>query len=192
MLKSALSVAAGILLFAFFILYIRAIRGETKVKKPMKASWIIWAILDTITLAGMHAKCTMNEQIIGSFFGAWIVFAFTLKYGMPGWTRLDKYCLGSAILAIVLWQIFNNPVFGIITSLIGTFIGSIPTFASAWENSSREDRLAWTIFWISCICAVISIPHRTLADAAQPITFLVIGTIMMFLLYIPSYEPATA
>jgi hypothetical protein len=34
------------------------------------------------------------------------------------------------------------------------------------------------------VCAVIAIPHWTLADATQPITFFVIDTIMMYILFI--------
>jgi hypothetical protein len=51
--KETLSVLAGLLFVAAFVPYIRAIlRKETK---PSKASWIIWASMDTILLIGMFA-----------------------------------------------------------------------------------------------------------------------------------------
>mgnify|MGYP000132529445 FL=1 len=181
-MKETLSILAGLLFVAAFVPYIRAIlRKETK---PAKASWIIWANLDTITLAGMFFKGTVNGQILGAVLGAWVVAALALKYGTPGWTKLDKFCLGGAVLGIVLWQVFSDPVFGIVTSLSVVFLGSIPTFTSAWKDPSRENKLAWTIFWVSCVCAVIAIPHWTLADAAQPITFFAIETIMMYILFV--------
>jgi len=181
-MKETLSILAGLLFVAAFVPYIRAIlRKETK---PAKASWLIWASLDTITLAGMFFKDTVNGQILGAVLGAWVVAVLALKYGTPGWTKLDKACLVGAVLGIVLWQVFNDPVFGIVTSLSVVFLGSIPTFTSAWKDPSRENKLAWTIFWVSCVCAVIAIPHRTLADAAQPITFFAIETIMMYILFV--------
>lgn len=186
--KSVLSIIAGFLFVLGFIPYIRAIlrkeTKETKPAKPAKASWLIWASLDTITLTGMFFEKTVNGQILGAVLGAWVVVALALKYGTPGWTKLDKFCLAGAVLGIVLWRMFNNPALGIMTSLSVVFIGSIPTFASAWKDPSREDKLAWTIFWISCVCAVIAIPQWTLADASQPITFFAIETIMMYILYI--------
>ncbi len=189
-MEDALSVIAGLLFIVGFVPYIYAIMR--KGTKPAKASWIIWASLDSITITGMYFEDAVNGQITGAVVGAWVVVILALKHGTPGWTRLDKFCLIGAVLGIVLWQVFSNPVLGIMISLSVVFSGSIPTFVSAWKDPSREDKLAWTIFWISCVCAVIAIPQWTLADAAQPITFFVIETIMMFILYIRPRSLITA
>lgn len=181
-MKTVLSFIAGILFLVAFIPYIVAIvRNQTK---PAKASWIIWAILDTITLAGMYVEHTINGQIIGAVTGAWMVAILSLRYGTSGWTYLDKFCLVGAIGGIGLWQIFNNPVLGIMASASVVFIGAIPTFVSAWKDPSRENKIAWSIFFASCVCATLAIPSWTLANAAQPVVFLVIETVMMYILYI--------
>jgi len=180
-IRSVLSIVAGLLFIAAFVPYICAIvRGDTK---PAKASWVIWASLDSITIAGMYSKDAVNGQILGAMLGAWTVAVLTLRYGTPGWTLLDKFCLGGAVLGIALWQAFSNPVLGIVTSLSVVFLGSIPTFMSAWKDPSKEDRTAWTIFWLSCVVAVVAIPSWTLQDASQPITFFAIESIMMYILY---------
>jgi hypothetical protein len=183
-IQNTFSVIAGGLFIAGFFPYIRSIlAGSTK---PAKASWIIWASLDTITLAGMWAKQSLNGQIVGAVAGAWIIVALALKYGVPGWTKLDKFCLGGAILGIVLWAIFNSPIMGLVTSVSVVFIGSIPTFVSAWHDPGRENKVAWTIFWVSCVFAVLAIPKATFQDAMQPITFFLIESIMMYILYVKS------
>lgn len=180
--KEVLSIVAGVLFIAGFVPYIRAVlAGSTK---PAKASWIIWASLDSITLVGMCVQHSLNGQIIGAVAGAWIVVALALKYGTKGWTWLDKFCLAGAVLGIVLWQTFSSPTLGIITSNSVVFLGSIPTFVSAFKNHRNEDKLGWTIFWLSCICAVVAIPRFTFDDAFQPIVFCSIETIMMYLLYV--------
>jgi hypothetical protein len=180
--KDTLSVLAGVLVIIAFVPYIRAIlKGKTQ---PEKATWIIWASLDTITFAGMFAKHAANGQIVASVLGAWTIAFLALKYGTLGWTRLDKSCFIGAILGIILWKATGNPLFGLITSLAVMFLGSIPTFVSAWNDPSKEDRTTWTIFWISCVAAMLAIPAITLADAAQPTTFFLIETVMVFILYL--------
>lgn len=178
----ALSVLSGVVFVVAFIPYIRAIlRGETK---PSKATWIIWATLDTITLAGMIVNHVVSGQIVGAILGAWFVVALALRYGKPGWTLLDKLCLGGAALAIFLWWLFNSPTVGMATSLSVVFLGSIPTFVNAWNKPWEENKLAWCLYWISCVFAVIAAPSWSVDDAAQPITFFTIESIMMFLLFV--------
>ncbi len=181
-IKSALSIFAGVLFIAGFVPYIRAILAGTT--KPAKASWIIWASLDTMTLIGMCVQKSVNGQIVGAVAGAWIVVILALKRGATGWTRLDNLCLAGAVLGIILWGAFNNPNLGIITSTSIVFIGSIPTFASSWKDPLKEDKLAWTIYWLSCVCAMLAIPKLTFEDVCQPLSFFLIESTMMFILYI--------
>jgi len=184
-IQNTLSVIAGILFVAGFFPYVRAILAGTT--KPAKASWIIWASLDTITIVGMFVQNSLNGQIIGAVVGAWIVAALSLKYGEKGWTWLDKFCLAGAVLGIVLWKLFSNPTLGIVVSNSVVFLGSIPTFVSAWKDPTKENKLGWTIFWLSCICAVLAIPKLTFDDATQPIVFCSTETIMMYLLFVKPY-----
>ena len=106
-----LNILAGVLYLLGYIPYIRAI--VHKETKPAMVSWIIWASLDTIAIAGMYAKDAVNGQILGACLGAWVVVAFTLKYGALGWTRRDTFYACGAILGIILWQVFSNPVLAI-------------------------------------------------------------------------------
>ncbi len=176
-----LSILAGLLYIVAYVPYIRAI--VRKEAQPAKASWIIWASLDTITLAGMIAKHALNGLIVGALVGAWTVVVLALKHGKSGWTRLDKFCLGGAVLGLVLWGVSGNPTFGIVTSLTVMFVGSFPTFVSAWKDPGNENRTAWTIFFVSCIVAMLAVPEWTVANTAQPIAFLAIEGVMMFILY---------
>lgn len=165
---------------------------QTEGIRPSKVTWLIWASLDTITIWGMHKKETLNPQIIAAVLGAWIIVALVLKYGTKEWSKTDKFCLGGAILAVFLWNVFGNATVGIVTSNIVVFLGSYTMFKSSWKKPRDESKLAWTIWWVSCFCAVITIPAWTLADAVQPLTFFVIETIMMYIVYIRPITLKTA
>ncbi len=181
-----LSTLAGIVYLIGYGPYILAIFRGTK---PSKVSWSIWAALDVIVLVTMLKSHTVNGQIIGATAGSCIVAALALKRGEPGWTKFDKLCLSGAVFGIILWQMFRNPVYALLTSLGVAILASIPTFVSAWRDPSRESRAGWTIFFISCIFAICAIPQWTIADAAQPITFTAIECVMMYLLWIRPQTP---
>ncbi len=169
---SVLSAIAGLLQFCGLAWYVyKIIRKQVR---PAKATWIIWASLDVIAFAGMYHEGKVNGLITGATIGVLGVVVSAMIYGTSGWTRTDKICFGGTITAILSWWALDNAVFGIIVSLIAMCIGSIPTFISGWEKPDGENKLAWTIFAVSGLCAVIAIPQPTLADAAQPIVFLAI------------------
>lgn len=177
-----LSVVAGVLFIAAYIPYFRAIfKGETK---PAIVTWFIWATLDAIIVVGMYQKDALNGQMTGAVIGAVSVAILSLWYGKMTGKWMDCVCLIGAIVGIGLWLTFNDPVLGMITSLGTLFIATIPTFVSVWHNPADEDRTAWTIFEASCLVSVIGIPKWTWADAAPPITFLVIDSIVVAMLYL--------
>jgi hypothetical protein len=179
--KEILSVIAGLLMIAGYVPYIRAmLKRETK---PIKATWFIWGFLNTILFMSMYFANSLNNQIAGATIGTWIVAVLTLKYGLPGWTRIDKLCIAGAAISVALWQIFHNPIVGIMASLGALSIGSIPTFTSVWRDPNRENKLAWTINWFSCLCMFIAIPQWTLAKASQPTVYFILSSIIMGILY---------
>ncbi len=174
-LANILSLISGVLGILGFIPYIRAVLR--KEAQPQKASWVAWGILNFITLAGMYVKHVANIQIAAITLGSWVVAVLAFKYGRPEWSRLDKTCLGGAVLAIVLWRFFNDSTFGIVTSLVGLFVSGIPTWVSAWRTPEKENRAAWVIFMTSSLLALLAIQTFTMASAAQPIEFLVNQTV---------------
>lgn len=179
-MKEALSVLSGVLVVIAFIPYMRAIvKGSAC---PSRVTWLIWATLDTITLVGMLTKHVVNGQIVTSVTGAWIVVILSFKFGKSGWTGLDKFCLGGAVVGIGLY--FYDPIFNIAASLSTIFLGSFPTFVNVWKDPASEDRLSWGIWWVSCLVALAAIPRWNIESSLQPLTFAVIESTMVFLLFI--------
>lgn len=155
-----------------------------KKARPTRVSWLIWSIIDTLVVAGMVSKHTMNWQMGVATLGAYTIFLLAVKYGEGNWKTIDKVCLVGALIGLVLWKMFDNATFGIIIGLVMLFLGAIPTFVSAWHDPSKEDRVAWLLFWLSCIATMLSISKWTIDIIAQPILFTVIESTMMFILWI--------
>ena len=180
-IQSILSVVAGVLGISLFVPYIAGIfYGQVR---PMKATWFIWAALDLVTLAGMYAENAVNGQIAGGVIGAWTVFFLSLKYGVPGITKLDVFCLIAVGLSILLWQMFDSPLMGILICSFANCIGAIPTVHSTWQDPSRESKMAWCMGTAASLCALASISEWTPAHYVQPFTFLLIQVPMLCLLF---------
>lgn len=155
--------------------------------KPQKSSWIIWTVNDTVIFAGMLSAGTANGQMWGTVIGAWAVVSFALKFGVKGWTTIDKLCLSGAALGITLFLLLDDPILAIGTSLAVVFFGSVPTFMGAWKEPENENQFAWVLFGLSCVASVLGIPAWTIADAAQPLTFLAVSAVMAFILFVRPY-----
>ena len=198
--KSLLGMVSGVLYVVGFIPYAKAnwrdrhISSGTEGKtEPSKASWLIWITLDVITLAGMIAKDSVNFMLIGCIAGGSLVMILALIYGKKGWDWLEKLCLIGAGLGIAMWAITGNPIIGMTISLSVTFLGSVPTLKNTWKDPGSEDKLGWTLFFISCCLALVAVKEWTFASAAQPIVFFTIEGMMMILLYlVPMFKKPVA
>ncbi|MBT4850211.1 hypothetical protein HON36_05170 [Candidatus Parcubacteria bacterium] len=171
--------AGVILILAFIPYFIAIVKGETK---PSKASWIVWASLDIVAFAGMLMKGSLNYMIGAAVICATTTVFFSFKYGAPGWTTLEKFCIAGAAIGFIILAI--NPLLSIYISLILLFVGAFPTFSHAWKDPSREDKFAWTLFWLSCVFGLLGTTIWDTAHAGQPIVFFIIESTMMYILYI--------
>jgi hypothetical protein len=188
-LRDISSAVAGALFLLAFIPYIRAIlRGDTV---PAKATWIIWAAIDTITLIGMAMSHALNGQIIGAVLGVWIVAILAIRKGSSGWTRLDMGCIAGAAVGLCL--MFVSPTYGMVTSLSVLLIGSIPTFVHGYLDPAKENRTAWMLYFLSCLFALGGISQWDVQHAAQPLVFFVTETVMVYMTWVrPRYMEAAA
>ncbi len=157
-------------------------KGAPGKTEPSKASWLIWTGLDVVVAFGMYMEGALNAQIVAVLIGASIAIFFVMRYGITEWTGTDKFCLIGGVVGMGL-ILFSNPLLGLITSLVIMCLGSIPTFISVWKDPGRENKLAWMLFAAGSICSVATIPKWTLADAAQPITFLAVQIVVLGISY---------
>lgn len=179
--KMLFMIFSGAIFIIAFIPYIRSIlKGETK---PKKATWLIWAVLDSITLAGMIMKNSVNGQILGAILGVWVITFLAFRKGESGWDVVDKVCLVGALIGIT-FILFGNPVEAMIASLSGILIGSLPTFKSAWQKPENEDKLTWMLWLIGSVFALFAIPNWKIEHLLQPAIFFTIDGVVVFLLFV--------
>ncbi len=174
--------ASGVLQIVAFLPYIWAmVHGQTV---PSPVTWTIWASVDTLAFLAMKKERALNGQIIAAVIGAWTITVLALIFGKPTMGSIEWVSIAGAVAGIVLWQKTGNAVLAIICSQVATFAGAIPTFVGGYTNPSQEDPIAWSIWFVSCVCALLAIKKWNLANALQPLTFTVIETTMVVLVVI--------
>ncbi len=176
---------SGLLFFVAFLPYIWTIVNGQTIPSPV--SWAIWASVDTLALLAMRRVGATSGQLTGAVAGAWAITVLALMFGKPTMGFVEWISLISAIAGIAMWKKTGNAVFAIICSQIAVFAGAIPTFVGAYANPSQENPIAWSIWFVSCICALFAIRKWDLANALQPVTFTVIETTMVVLVVIRPY-----
>lgn len=186
-----LETLAGLVFIFGFLPYIREVwstrslpSGADGKIEPVKATWIIWTVLDTITLLAMWRAGTLNYQIEGCVIGAWIVVVLALKYGKSGWTGADIFCLTGAALGLVRWWWTGDAVEGLWITLATLVLGSYPLFCVTWGNPNGESKIAWVAWWISSIIQMASFPAWSFKACAQTVAFFTVQSIMVSLIFV--------
>lgn len=189
-MQEVMQYMAGALFFGAFIPYsIQILRGKAH---PSKATWIVWAVMDIMIMVQMKFQGNANGQIIGASLGAGFVAAIVIKYGEPGWTLMEKICMGLSGLGLVFWLATGDAFNAMLISLAVLLIGSITTVQKAWNDPAGEDKLTWFLWVLSGICAFAGIPSWAVADAAQPIVFFAIDVIVIGVIFIsPRFDRRT-
>ncbi len=178
---------SGLVCAFAFIPYIRMIVKDSETH-PSIVSWLIWAMLDTITFTAMAVKHNTNWMIWACVFCAWSVVATIVLCGKAHrtpWDKMDKACGAFGLLAIICWAVFGDSSLGLFWSLTGTFTAAFPTFKRAWHG--KEDKLSWAIWTVSCwfLMASFAVAKTwALPIAGQGIVFTVIETTVFLLLFV--------
>ena len=161
-------VAAAIALIAY-VPYVRdTMAGRTR---PNRASWWIYTIVGTLGTwssykAGTPWMILMAPAIYA--VASLVVALMAIRRGEGGWTVLDRCCLGTAALSIVVWHWTGDPVLAVLMNSAADIAGSVPTMRKAWLEPRRENRVAWLLYLIANSLTLIAIPEWTLAQAVYP------------------------
>jgi len=150
-------------------------------------TWTIWLIVDSLALVAMRKEGALNAQITGAVVGTFAVTTLTLFFGTLSFGFIELVSIAGALLGIVLWQATGSAILAIVCSQATVLIGAIPTIVTAYHNPESESPLAWSIWLLSCVFALLAVPKWNLAHALQPITFTVLEGTMVYLVVIKPY-----
>lgn len=182
-MRKHFSTVSGVLFFAAFAPYIVAILlGEAR---PSPISWGVWLLNDFLIFRAMKkSQSGALGQIKGAVAGAAIVFFLSLFVGKVEFGYSDLIAGVGALVAFAF--IRSDGDRAIIAANAAVFAASLSSFSTGWYTPEQEDPIAWMIWFVSCIFALLALnkDEWDIKNALQPITFTVIETVMLVLVVI--------
>lgn len=184
MIYTVLGVASAIIFIVCDIPYlIDTIRAKIK---PHRVTWGVVVLLNAIGFANQLASGADNSLWL---FGAAVlmtgaIFLASLRTGVGGHTKQDVVAIVASAIGLVLWALFNSPVFSIFANIFVATVALIPTFAKAKRHPETENRLAWSGGALSALLATISVGTLNWHLLILPVTSTLLQGYMVYLLYI--------
>ncbi len=167
---------------AAFIPYISSMRkGRTR---PNRATWWIWTLVGLLLAASYYSVGARHTLWVPLSYvaGPLIIAVFSLRLGVGGWGRLDRFCLFGAALSLVLWGISHSPLVALVLNIVIDLMGAIPTIRKAFLEPQTEDRAAWVLFLVGNTFNLFAINRRQFAIIVYPAYLFFISFLMILLI----------
>lgn len=190
-LRMVLAVIACAISFSTLIRDLRTIfRGSTR---PHVFTWLIWGTVTVIA--------AIVQFIEGAGTGAWLTFfvavmcyiraGVAIFRGEKNITRGDTICLIMCLVAIVIWQLTDDPLWAVLIVTGIDTAGFYPTVRKSWHKPHQENAFSFALFAFTYFLGTLAIERFTLETLLYPVT-MVVGNLgfALFLLWRRRMTPA--
>lgn len=137
---------AGAIAIVAYVPYLRDTwSGKTR---PNRATWWIYTVVGLVATSGSFAVGARESLTVPLVYAtaSLAVALVAIKRGEGGFTLLDRSCLATAAVSIVLWIATGDPVLAVLLNCVADLAGSLPTMVKAWREPARENRWGWILF----------------------------------------------
>ena len=171
-------IGAGIVMLLLIPLYVKSIlREETKLSP---VSWFGWALLYAIAAVAQASKgldWSLTIMVVGTF-STTTVALIALRTGQVVWTPIDRFCIGTAILAVILWGVTGEPLTALVLSLVADLAVSIPTLYKTYREPSSEPWLLWTVYTTTVLLEIVVTRNLTIYNLLAPLYSLAVDMLI--------------
>jgi hypothetical protein len=190
-LKLAATILSMLLGGAAFLPYLFGIHKDTT--RPHPYTWLILGLTQATATAGLfagHAGFIAYGFLGGTCMTA-IIFLLSLRHARENVARGDTLILVAAIIAIAMWWILDHHRTAIFMVSIIDFLAYVPTMKKAWREPKSESALAWALFALSFLFALLALESYNLLTVPYLIAVLLADTIIATLIYARRAMPPT-
>jgi hypothetical protein len=115
---------------------------------------------------------------ISYVIGPFVTSLLGIRFGQGGWTKFDRFCLLTAALSLILWQVSSSSDLALAINIGIDLLGALPTIRKSLIDPYGEDLLAWLLFFVANTLNVLAIDRWNWQVAIYPLyMFCITGTI---------------
>ncbi len=172
-------VVASLLAVVGNVPYLRdVIKGKVK---PHPYTWLVWSIVSFVIFFGVLAKGGGLGTIpvaVSEIF-TFLIFLFSLKYGLKNPPKRDKYFLILALLGLIPWLLTKDPTISVVIMVTIDLIGFMPTLYKTFHYPKTESWLLYStnVARHSLILSVLG--SYNIATMLHSLSMIVTNTIMV-------------
>ncbi|MCX6824288.1 MAG: hypothetical protein NT085_04120 [candidate division SR1 bacterium] len=181
-------------MFALFspIFYTLSIlKGESKPHRTTRFVLLIITLLSFFALLAQHNTVAIFLAGVSALQSI-LIFSLCIKYGMGGWAKTDIICLVIAGIGILVWKLTNNPVMGLLASILADFVGFIPALIKTYKFPETETRIFYILDVFAATFTILAITNFTYQETSYPIYILAINFVMVILILRPKMRKRLA
>jgi hypothetical protein len=180
LVATILSMALGALAF---LPYLLSIKKDTT--RPHPYTWLILTLTQATATAGLfagHAGLISYGFLTGTLMTG-IIFLLSLRHIKESVAKGDNIILAAALIAMLMWWIFDHHRVAIFMVSVIDFIAYIPTMRKVWRDPRSESGVAWALFALSFLFALLALESYNMLTVPYLIAVLLADTIIATLVF---------
>ncbi|MEI8232150.1 MAG: hypothetical protein WCG44_00220 [bacterium] len=152
--------------------------------RPQRMTRFLIFLVSLLFVGTLYAQGDRNSIYMASaqLLGSALLFYLSIKRGMGGNTRSDWIVFLMAIASLVVWQTTNNPLLGLIMSIVTDFIGFVPTLIKTWKHPETEEWKFYMSDVVASFFSILSISALSLSNSVFPIYILAINIVSVVMI----------
>ena len=175
--------AAAIAVLGSVSYFLDTLKGKTK---PNRVTWLLWAIAPMIVFFSQLDVGVGMESIftLAITLSPLMIFLASFWDKKAYWklTKFDYICGILAAIGIILWQITDNALYGLLFSLLADLFAAVPTVRKSFTHPHTENYHTFIAGSISALITLLTLNSWDLFSAAFPIYIFGINTLIAFLI----------
>lgn len=159
------------------------IRGTTK---PRVVTWFIWSVLTGIGGVASYVDGQIPTTILMFFatLETLLIVILGWKHGDRKIERLDSVSLVSAVIGIILWQIFNSPAIAVLAIVTIDLVGGVPTLVHSWAKPYEETLVTFFLAFLGALCTIFAVTEWKITSIAYPLYLVGINFLYVIVLIV--------